>query len=272
MKRWRELGLLVGVIFAYTATSVLLGVESRYRLPMVPAALVLAAVGAHWLCGAIRARRWHRALPALLFVAAMVPVTNWRDFEIRKAQTRLQVNLESLDPATAKMDRGKYAEAIPILEQVISERRSYDAVVNAAGLLAHAHRQLGDPAAAERAFRIKVGPLCTDMVSNDPVRPRAELEATLRDDPNDIFVLRELGYVAWRDKDWATAERACRRVVWRAPQQAASHFNLAAVLIAAGKEEEGRHELRMTLQLMPEMAPARVMAERLGEDVARLTL
>jgi len=272
LRRWNQLGLLLGVIVVYALTSVLLGVESRYRLPMMPAALVLAAAGAHWLWEALRARRWRCAVPALGLVLALIPATNWRDFEIRKAQTRLQVNLELLDPATAKIDRGKYAEAIPLLQQVIAERRSYDAVVNAAGLLAHCYRQLGDTAAAERAFRIKMGPLCTDLVVNDPVRPRAELEAALRKDPNDIFALRELGYVAWKERDWATAERVCRRVVWLAPQQAASHFNLAAVLLAIGKEQEGRHELRMALQLMPQMVPARILAEQLGEDVARLTL
>lgn len=272
LRRWRQLGLLFGVVAVYTLTSVLLGVESRYRLPMMPAALVLSAAGAHWLYEAFRARRWRRAVPALVLVVALIPATNWRDFEIRKAQTRLQVNLELLDPATAKMDRGKYAEAIHLLQRVVSERKSYDVVVNAAGLLAHCYRQMGDLAAAERAFRLKVGPLCTDLVTNDPVRPRAELEEALRRDPNDLFALRELGYVAWKERDWATAERACRRVVWLAPQQGASHFNLAAVLLAAGKEEEGRHELRMTLQLMPEMAPARMLAEQLGEDVARLTL
>lgn len=110
------------------------------------------------------------------------------------------------------------------------------------------------------------------MVTNDPVRPEAELEAAVRGNPDDLFAVRELAFVAWQRRDLAKAERLCRRMVWRAPQLAASHFNLAAVLLAAGKEEEGRHELRMTLQLMPEMLPARVMAERLGEDVARLTL
>jgi len=263
---WRRHVLLYGYVLVYVLTGLLFGMESRYRLPIVPGLLVCAAVGGVWLVRSVQGGRWRALAPAVLALCALAVSCNWRDFEIRKADARLEVNYRLFDHGAALVDKGKYAEAIPVLQAVTRDRRVYEAVVDADTLLAQAYKALGDRAAAERAFQEGVGPLCTDRVANLPVPARRALENEARRRPDDVFALRQLGYVAWREGDLPAAERCFRRVIWRAPAHAPGHFNLAVVLLGLGQAEAGRHELDVALDLMPTMAPAQLLREELPAE------
>lgn len=73
--------------------------------------------------------------------------------------------------------------------------------------------------------------------------------------------------MAWKEGDLVTAERAFRRVVYRAPPHVSGHYNLAVVLAAEGRMEEARHSLQIALDLMPQMVPAQVLRDQIGPGV-----
>jgi 4-amino-4-deoxy-L-arabinose transferase-like glycosyltransferase len=67
-RRDRRALLLTLHVATYCVSLALFYMGSRYRMPVVPAVLVLAGEGGVQIAGALRARWWRRALPALLFL------------------------------------------------------------------------------------------------------------------------------------------------------------------------------------------------------------
>jgi hypothetical protein len=73
-RRNRGAWLLTLVLASYCASLALFYMAGRYRMPAVPAVLVLAGGGVVQIADALRARHWVVALPALLFLAVAWPV------------------------------------------------------------------------------------------------------------------------------------------------------------------------------------------------------
>jgi 4-amino-4-deoxy-L-arabinose transferase-like glycosyltransferase len=264
VRTYLPLYLYVGL---YVLTAILFGVESRYRLPVVPVLMVFAADAGVWAVRTVRSKRWGPIVAAVIVVGLAGWMCNVRDYEIRKSATRMDINLQQFDHAQALISRHKYQEALPILDEIISQKRLYEAVVDAWSLRYQALREMGDRAGAEKAFAQSLGPLATDLVPPWSAASRADLEQQVAQDPDNIFAQRELGYVAWKEGDLVTAERAFRRVVYRAPPHVSGHYNLAVVLAAEGRMEEARHSLQIALDLMPQMVPAQVLRDQIGPGV-----
>ncbi|MAE28020.1 MAG: glycosyltransferase family 39 protein [Planctomycetota bacterium] len=71
LRRREHLFPLWGFVPAYTATVVLFFVCSRFRVPLLPPLMILAAHGLVWSYDSLRAKRWSRLLPALTLVALL---------------------------------------------------------------------------------------------------------------------------------------------------------------------------------------------------------
>ncbi|MDH7570697.1 MAG: glycosyltransferase family 39 protein, partial [Armatimonadota bacterium] len=212
LRRWREQMLLFGLVIVYALTAIAFGVESRYRLPAMPALFPFAAGATLWLWEAARQRRWRALAPAVALTAATAWSANLRDFQIWKMDTRMQVVLELQDPAAELIRAGRYAEAIPKLERIVAEKPVFEAVADAHTLLARAYASMGNRERAAEHLRLAVGPLCWERAPWHEERSRETLAAEARANPWDVFSRQALGYLAWKSGDYAAAARWFREV------------------------------------------------------------
>lgn len=256
-RRARRFLPLYGVIGVYLLTALLFGVESRYRLPMVTALLPFAAAALCWLWTQLRLRRWHRLLPAALALALLGWGCNIRDFLIRKMDMRLQVMYELHDPAAEQVRRGKFADAIPLLQRIVAEAPVYEAVVDARTLLAEAYLGLGEHERAIEAIAHSMGPLCWEEAPYTPERSREALERVARENRDDVPVRQELGYLSWQAGDHEAAARWFREVTVLAMTHAPGHLNLGVNLAALGRLRQAEREFRLAVDLVPTLEPAR---------------
>lgn len=269
LRRWRRHLLLYGLIATYLVTALAFGVESRYRLPMMPALLPLAGFAAFELARAARERRWRALAPGLLLVALVAWGSNSRDFLVWKMETRMQVVRELFDPGAVLVHQRRYAEAIPLLGRVVAESPVYETLADAHTLLAECYAALGDRERAAEEIRLSLGPLCWEDAPYPVERSRMDLAQDAREDPRDVESRQLLGYLAWKSGEHEEAVRWFREVTDRTTSHAAGHLNLGVNLAALGRTREAERELRLAADLMPQLEPARIGLADLLEKQGR---
>jgi Tfp pilus assembly protein PilF len=269
---WRKTWLLHALLATYIAGIVLFYVFARYRFPIVPFLVLLAAMG---LAGA--REFFHRASRARIAgcVGAIIAVAVFCNLPL-VARDRLR--------ATTHFNFGTGLEAKGLDEDAI---REYRLATRLDSGLAVAHGNLGlllakqgrlSDAAVELEDTVQLWPDYAKGFNNLGVvlarmgrlaDAQAPLESAVRFDPNYAEAQRNLASVRSRladlyaqsgELDAAAAE--LRRVIEASPDRSDAHNNLGIVLARQGDLKGAASEFERALALNPSDAQTRRNLER----------
>jgi len=209
-------------------------VTERYRLPVVPGLLVLAALGLHQL--------W----------------THFANSDYAKvARQPGVIGLTTLLVAIPRQDRSLWA-----LEAYNAGRFALETnnLVAAQNYLQRAHDLVPDN--AETNFAL--GNL--RLAQGDAAAARDFYEAALRMDAQHKGALNNLGVLALDANDPARAIDFFRRAVLREPRNPKTHYLLAKALDLGGQHDEARLEAARAVELDPRQPEYRSLKDRLNEE------
>ncbi|MBD3367002.1 MAG: tetratricopeptide repeat protein [Candidatus Eisenbacteria bacterium] len=224
--RRRTAALLGLFVLSYMGGVLLFFVNARYRLPIVPALIVLAVAGAAWLVERIREGDLRRVVPALLALAALFVVVNVDFYGTHvgdRAQTHNTIGL-------AHAERGRYAEAVEAYRRSLELSPGYAGAMNNMGL---ALEEMGREVEAAQAYR-----------------SAAATDTTLATAPNN------LGVLLWRRGELEAAIRAFEEAIARDPALPEARVNLGSVLLGTGRLQAARSQLESAVGLNPSFAEA----------------
>ncbi len=218
----------------WTLSTVVFFVFSRYRLPVVPALLLLAAVPVAELVEKVRTnRRWSAILAALVLIAFAAPA-------VLSPEPRLDLVHYNLG-ILAERD-GRIGEAAAELERALSHNPELFSAALERGNLA---RRAGDLGGAIGWFR-----------------RATELE------PRSALAWSNLGAALMLAGDETGAAEALARAVELDPAELGALTNLAVLRARQGGTEEARRLVERILAIDPGYAPARSLRRRLGGEEA----
>jgi hypothetical protein len=134
-RQWRECLLLYLVIAGLVITVIPFFVFARYRLPVVPAVLVFAAVGAMSIAGAIAARDWVHSGVAVGVSLVLAMVVNWRIYRPIDFLATSYFNVGNLYNAAGRTDHAiaAWEEAVRLNPAYRKPRRVLGEAYFAAG-------------------------------------------------------------------------------------------------------------------------------------------
>jgi Flp pilus assembly protein TadD len=236
----RRVGALLSIfVLTYMGTVLLFFVNARYRLPVLPALMILAAAGLAWLLDGVRRRRWRRILPAAAALAVLFVLTNADFYGTHvgdRAQTHNTIGL-------AHASKGRYREAVGAYERALELSPEYARAMNNMGL---ALEELGRESEAAGMYR-----------------RAAATDTTLATAPNN------LGALLWRSGDAETAVAAFAEAIERDPRLPEARANLGMLLSEAGRLEEAERQLAAAVTLRPSFAEAWNALGRVNERLDR---
>jgi tetratricopeptide (TPR) repeat protein len=210
-------------VLAHAAGVCLFFVAGRYRAPILPIVIALAAVGAVgwfelWRSGK---RRAAGTAIALLLATAFA---SWHVYDADgPLALRGATGIEERHRAMAQLESGQLDAALASLSESLA---ILDSPVTRAQLARTLH-------AAGRTI--------------EAVR---EYETVLLARPDDAFALVELGTIRWDfEKRGPAAEALFERATRARPGLADAHFNLGVVRLAMGRPEEALEPLKQALSL-----------------------
>jgi tetratricopeptide (TPR) repeat protein len=206
-------------------------VTERYRLAVVPALCIFAALGLYQLWTKVLVGDYRNLLLQLGVVAA----------------STLLVTLPRNDPslwAFEAYNSGRLAldaNNLPLAEQHLQR--------------AHAFA----PANAETNFAL--GNL--RLAQGDPIAAKNFYEATLLADGNHKGALNNLGVLALNENQPAIAVDYFRRALLQEPRSAKTHYLLAKALAATGNQTDARAEAARAVELDPNQPEFKTLSEQL---------
>lgn len=241
--RWRRLSILYASFIALALSVVVFYVFARYRFPLAPIAILLAAAGLAGLPGlrSVPPRRWLPAAGVSLAIAILlhVPVRTSSD------DTYLNYGSELLR-------LGRPADAIPLLERAARVDPGHAGTRLS---LALALQQTGQPEKAIEVFReaVRLDPasaqaqvgLAIALHQHGQVRQALRFyDEALRLDPdyaeamsNRAMALQQLG-------ETPGAVSQFERAIARLPQSLPLRMNLCSLLLGAGRRDDALTCLR----------------------------
>jgi 4-amino-4-deoxy-L-arabinose transferase-like glycosyltransferase len=234
-RRDRRALLLTLYLVTYLASLALFYTGSRYRMPLVPVVLVLTGEGGVRVAADLRARRWRRALPSLLFLGvawaiAYQPVVPREDLALYRFKLGVQHarRAEAARERAAEFERegdAAAARAARLRDAELCERAEADlwqafearpknreiqrALLKQMVLRIETLRELGDyekafEAASTLAAALPERPIVQALVAATNAdlgrgdRARRILERALRRWPDDVRLRREWSRLQWR--------------------------------------------------------------------------
>jgi tetratricopeptide (TPR) repeat protein len=224
--RRRECALLSVFVLSYMGSVLLFFVNARFRLPVVPALIVLAVAGAAWVLERIRQRQWRRLTPALALLAALLVFSNADPYGTHvgdRAQTHNTIGL-------AHASRGRYEDAVRSYGLALELSPGYAGAMNNMG---RALEEKGRTSEAETMYR-----------------RAAAADTTLATAPNN------LGVLALRRGDAGAAREAFLEAVARDPRLPEARVNLGALHFREGRLEDAEREMEAAVALRPSFAEA----------------
>jgi len=262
---WRQLLVVYGVFAALALSVAAFYVVSRYRHPLVPLVLVLAAAGLAPLLSirlstaaqlappGVRVRRWLPgvAAAALVAIATHVPM--------KVVQDVTWMNLGSL-----LVQAGRSTDAIPVLQRAVAVDPAYALPHFHLGL---AYREAGQPQMAmdELTAAIRLRPDYADAHNALGVtlrglgrKPEAleRFREAARLAPDSVEAHSNLGLSLMEAGQFEEAVREHRRAVALAPDTPTPHNNLAMALLREGEAQQAISEYRTALALRPDYGEA----------------
>jgi len=290
-----RLGIFFALAIAYSASVVLFYVFARYRYPLVPFLILLAAPGVTAVAQTFgRGVHWSKTLAFEISALAAVTIfANWPMGSLSAMRAVTETNLGTalqtehrLDDAIVHYRRAlaaapDYAPAYSNLAAALREQKrtgeaeaTYEQALKLQPEFASAHYNLadllldeGDAAKAidhfERAIREE--PASADVHNNFGIAlvSVGRADEALRQfrqaidlDPGSAKAYRNLGDSLLSQGSSAEGIAALHRAVELAPSDAALHYDMASALLETGSPSEAIPEFRETLRLDPTLADA----------------
>jgi Flp pilus assembly protein TadD len=270
---WSARRLPVSVLLflaLFPAAVISVFVTSRYRIPAVPAFIILACEGAAVLGAAIRQRRWGRAGAAAgVGFAALTLACVPGPFPQEAAGYEAEMYYCLAGRASAAGDqRGAEARvrrALAIRPDYADAHNSLGVIYEKTGRLALAEQSYRQAVTLHRSnatARVNLGRL---LEKNGQVEAAAGYYTeALRIDPNRPEVFDRLGIVSLRQNRFEKAvEYFCLSLTLN-PNNAGAHCNLGIALKHLGRVDEAAAELAKALELDPSLTEARQVLAELG--------
>jgi len=239
-RRWRSWSLVLGFTLVYMATVVAFFSNARYRLPVVPILILLAAAGIVGVVGALRHGRRMEVAGSLIAaaLAAVIVLSNPPPAEAfhRTNEANYYLQLGFFHQTPPPQGPGNDAEAIRCFRRVtVLWPRHVEARMALGNALV---RQGSLPSAIEQY---------ETAVDHHPDRlePRLQLARTY----------------AWSG-DFTAAEQQFREAVRLHSESAEAHQGLGCVLGAMGRPTEAVPHLQRALAINPDLVRARQCLER----------
>lgn len=292
----KRFALLWVFVAASLLTALLFFVSAEYRLPVLPAALLLAAYALVWTVRAARARRPRALWPALAVLAAAAIFVNVRS-PLLRAQSLKRVDY--LNFGRLYLEKGEYGPARGLLEHSLAIDPNYAPAYQS---LAELSARQGDGVAALRyATRARqlvpvTPPAARQMGSptGGAVLPDAggltdrllalgalyqagrweearagfeEIRAAAQSRGDTALALRmlnDIGLCRYKQRDLAGAEAAFTEILTRQPGYVKAYNNLGLVREAQGHPAEATTAYRQALRLEPGNAVAQRALARLS--------
>jgi tetratricopeptide (TPR) repeat protein len=249
-----RLWLLYAMTAAYGMSVLAFYVVARYRLPIAPILMLLAAVafvrGRAFVFGLKPAR-------AIAGLALLAVVTLWSNIPAVSANTMRAASYQNL--GTTLQEAGRLDEAVEAFNHALALEPDYAPAHNSLGSVL---RQQGhhDEAIAQLEAALRLQPAFDDARFNlanaradrgEWARAIAEYEAILRRRPDAVDVQSNLGIALAGANRPAEAIEHFRAAVMLAPQDAKAHYNLGHALLVRGDSSEGVEHLARALQIDP---------------------
>ena len=291
--RRSDLALLYLMLGAYAATLVAFAIMARYRYPLVPFLILLAAAGLTRLPALARSVPRRRLAWAGVTAALLAVFCNWPMLSMARMRavtdsnvgTELQLEgrvdeaialyRESIarnpDNAVAHSNLGTaYASAGRFVEAIAEHRRALELApqdaeghFNLANTLVRTGRLEESLAAYRDALRIEpgfaearvnLGNALVDLGREAEAAEEYRRAGELRPDQGQPF--NNLGLLATARGDLAESITQFRRAVEAEPDFAEAHANLAAALQVAGDPDTALVHFRRVVALQPDSAAA----------------
>lgn len=255
----RRLWPVLAFFGAYAASVVLFYVFARYRFPLVPFLLLLAAQGA------VSARRVFAALAPTHrlglagVVAAVALAVNWPLLSSTRMRAITETNL-----GTALHEAGRNDEAIARYERAIALQPDYAPAYNNLGVTLRAQGRVDEAIAAyERGLALQADypdlhyNLANALLEqNRADEAAAHLRRSLAGQPASAASHNNLGMALAAKGQYVEAAAQFRAAVAADPTSALAHRNLGNVLATLGRGDEARGALERAVALDPTDAAA----------------
>lgn len=255
----RRLWPVLAFFGAYAASVVLFYVFARYRFPLVPFLLLLAA------SGVVSFRPVFAALaPPVRFglaglVAAVALAVNWPMLSSTRMRAITETNL-----GTALHEAGRSGEAVARYERAIALQPDYAPAYNNLGVTLRAQGRVDEAITAyERGLALTAGypdlhyNLANALLEqNRADEAAAHLRRSLAGRPASAASHNNLGMALAAKGQYVEAAAEFRAAVAADPTSSLAHRNLGNVLATLGRGDEARGALERAIALDPKDAAA----------------
>lgn len=252
---WRRLWFLYAIALTYTLSIVIFYIFARYRFPIVPALLLMAAGGAAaWHARTARqpARRWAYIAAVLAGVVAYLPIAN-EDARIDRASHYANIaNAFLQDPGTLE-------QAAVFYERALKESPESPAANFGMGMVLAQKRQPQDAVARYRIavkglpengnLRLNFALALADVGDNDGAL--AELEAAARLRPTDPTPHLFAGDLLLKQSRLDAALKAYEQALAIEPQNLDALTGAGLSLMNLDRPAEAAEKYRLALTISP---------------------
>lgn len=252
LNRWKKLFLLYTFVLSYFASILLYFVNSRYRLPVVPALIIFAAYSLYWLFEKSKKREYRKILFFIAIVSAFVFLIN---INTKKYDFSNSLN----NAGDILLKQGRFEEAEDYYKRSIRENDKNAKPYNDLGVVYIGMNRLG-----------KAQEYIEKAMDLDPYNPRAhsnmgliyfkngefakasdEFNKALELNPGLSEARNNLGvtYIKMRNEKMAIEE--FREAIRINDSDLFAHYNLGLLYVQGGLIAEAKEEFRKTLALSP---------------------
>jgi Flp pilus assembly protein TadD len=236
--RWsRASRWITAAILLHVAALLPVFVTERYRLPVVPGLLILAAFGLSIFWQSLGRANYSAATMYLALLAGSTILVSW---------PQRDPSLWALDAYNSGWQALESGD-LTLAEKNLQIARAYV------------------PDNVETNFAI--GNL--RLAQNNVTKAKAKFMETLSLDPTHKGALNNLGVIAMREKDWTSAENYFRGALKIEPQNAKTHYLLAAALFETGDRNAARLEIEEALKISPNQREFGELKNKIDTGVAR---
>jgi len=256
---WRRLWFLYAWLLLTTLSVAAFVVFARYRLPLVPVLLILAAAGIDEAVRRLRARQVRPLVVPIIVLPLVAVGTNWPLHGPRSPRAFSCVN-----HAVALADVGRHDEALKELEQALQlAPADVDALLVRGSVLLDHGRYADALAAYEDARRGDpsypgcwrgIGDALVGLGRVDEALEAYQHAAAL--DPDDSAAINCVGMALARLGRLSEALATLERVTTTAPDYPEAWLNLGNTYLTAGRLDEAAEAYAHALRLRPDYADA----------------
>ncbi len=268
---------LAGYVVFYLVSVILYFVAGRFRMPVVPALCILAALAIEWGWQNLRrSSEWRRMTPLILLVPG-IALTLFNPWRLREAPESTAYYMEG----NAYMSLNEPQKAASSFHKALLDTPIFPLAHVNLGVLAY---ERGDFEAAENEYRQALldDSLCVEAWNNfgtireiqgDTTAAIFAYKRALITRPYMADARTNLAGLYFRQGTRALHEgrneeavRAFRESIALLPTRPTAHYNLAVALGRLGLQNDARRSLETALTIDPTFEPARQLKERMAES------